>query len=358
MSLVVKLPFGTQSFGQVSLGILREIFSLRDDVRLHPEGNVLNIASIENCGCDKSILDKIIASYNNRYNFNPVSDKCLRLWHLNGSENKICNKQILYTFHETSELTDLEKKLCSLQERVIVSSNYSKGIFAKSNINVDVVNIGFDESISLIERKLFRATHFVLMGKFEKRKHTAKILDLWAKKYGNNPDFKLTCCVTNQFISQEENDRLFLSALDNKQYYNIARLPYLPKNSMVNDLMSSADIDLTGLSGGEGWNLPAFNMTCLGKWSVVLNATAHKDWATEENSILVEPSGEMPSEDGFFFKKGAPFNQGNFFDFSEESFFNACKKAELVAKIKNTNGLILGKEKTYKSTAKELMSYL
>ena len=78
--------------------------------------------------------------------------------------------------------------------------------------------------------------------------------------------------------------------------------------------MCSIDIDLTGLSGGEGWNLPAFNCTALGKWSVVLNASAHKDWATESNSILVEPSGQIPVDDGLFFKTGLPINQGKFFD--------------------------------------------
>ncbi len=127
---------------------------------------------------------------------------------------------------------------------------------------------------------------------------------------------------------------------------------------MVNDLMSSIDIDLTGLSGGEGWNLPAFNMTCLGKWSIVLNATAHKDWATTDNSILVDPTGTIPSEDGVFFKNGMSFNQGDFFDFSEESFNKACDRAELLAKTKNLSGIELGKKMTYENTVIQIMKYL
>ena len=99
--------------------------------------------------------------------------------------------------------------------------------------------------------------------------------------------------------------------MEGKSYFNINFLPYLNTNSEVNELMNSADIDLTGLSGAEGWNLPSFNMTCLGKWSMVLNATSHKDWATPENSILMESNKKIPAEDGLFFKAGQDYNSYN-----------------------------------------------
>ena len=70
--------------------------------------------------------------------------------------------------------------------------------------------------------------------------------------------------------------------LGGKTYKNINFLPHLKTNSEMNELYNSIDINLSGLSGAEGWNLPAFNSTCLGKWSIVLNATSHKDWATEK----------------------------------------------------------------------------
>ena len=44
--------------------------------------------------------------------------------------------------------------------------------------------------------------------------------------------------------------------------------------SKVNILINNIDIDLSGLSNGEGWNLPAFNATALGKWSIVSNCRA------------------------------------------------------------------------------------
>lgn len=99
------------------------------------------------------------------------------------------------------------------------------------------------------------------MGKFEKRKHTEKIIKLWLSKYGNNNKYQLTVCVTNPFFKQEEMSAVIHNTLEGKRYSNVNFLPYLKTNSEVNELLNSIDIDLTGLSGAEGWNLPAFNAT-------------------------------------------------------------------------------------------------
>jgi hypothetical protein len=165
------------------------------------------------------------------------------------------------------------------------------------------------------------------MGKFEKRKHTEKIIKLWLKKYGNDNKYQLTVCVTNPFLKDDENKSVLVDCLENKQYKNINFLPHLKTNSEVNDLLNSIDIDLTGLSGAEGWNLPAFNASCLGKWSIVLNATSHKDWATKENSILVEPNGIEPAYDGKFFTENSPFNQGNIHTWDSDIVSQAMDKA-------------------------------
>ena len=126
-------------------------------------------------------------------------------------------------------------------------------------------------------------------------------------------------------------------------------------NSEVNDYLNSIDIDLGGLSGAEGWNLPSFNATALGKWSVVLNATAHKDWATKDNSILIEPSSLKDCYDDIFFKKGQAFNQGQFFDITDEEMENAILKSVSYAKTPNPEGLNLQKEFTYEKTVETIL---
>ena len=359
MALVIKAPLGPQSFGQVSRGILREIFRIRDDVFFFPESSGDISKSLLAYDITEEFGKQLTKAYSSRFSFDRRKDQCIRLWHLNGSETRLCDKEILYTFHETSELTDLESKLANFHDTTVVSSSYSKEVFSGKVNNIGLAFPGFDEDLKIIKREYFpKRIHFGIMGKFEHRKHTAKTIGLWAKHFGNNPKYQLTCLVNNQFLNEDQNKQLQNKALDGKSYWNINFLPHLPKNSQVNDFMCSVDIDLTGLSGGEGWNLPAFNCTALGKWSVVLNATAHKDWATEDNAILVEPSGTIAIDDGMFFKTGGLVNQGKFFDYSEEAFCSAINEAIKRAKTLNEKGLELQTKFTYKKTAEALLAYI
>ena len=122
--------------------------------------------------------------------------------------------------------------------------------------------------------------------------------------------------------------------------------------------INSIDIDLTGLSGAEGWNLPAFNSTCLGKWSVVLNCTAHKDWANSKNCILVEPEGTESIEDNIFFKNNADFNQGHRYSISEDKIIEKLELSEDFINNNNTEGEKLRDEFSYEKTLNSLLDII
>jgi hypothetical protein len=208
----------------------------------------------------------------------------------------------------------MEVAIAKSQDKVIVTSNYALDLFKQKGCdNFVFAPLGFDEDFHRTDRTYLKdVTHFGLMGKFEKRKNTAGIIKAWLKKYGNNNKYQLSCCITNPFFKPEQMNEIINGVLEGKRYSNINFLPYLKTNQEVNELLNAIDIDLTGLSFAEGWNLPSFNATCLGKWSIVSNATSHKDWATDENSILVECDSHVDSHDGAFFLSGQSFNQGTF----------------------------------------------
>ena len=114
------------------------------------------------------------------------------------------------------------------------------------------------------------------------------------------------------------------------------------------------------MSGGEGWGLPEFQSVALGKYAVILNAHAYKDWANPSNATLVEPSGKMDSHDGKFFKKGGVFNQGEIFDWQEDDFIDACEMAIKKFKLnpENENGIKLQEEYSYKKTVDQILKKL
>ena len=176
--------------------------------------------------------------------------------------------------------------------------------------------------------------------------------------YGNDNNYQLSVCVTNPFFKDDEMKSILSNCLEGQRYTNINFLPYLSKNSEVNELLNSIDVDLTGLAGAEGWNIPAFNATCLGKWSVVLNATSHKDWATNENSILVQPNGKEPCYDSKFFIEGAPFNQGNIYTWDSDIVSQAMETAVSKKGQNNTAGEKLKEKFSYSASVDTLIKSL
>jgi hypothetical protein len=354
MKLLVEAPLNSLSLGNVSYNIIRELHKRGVEIGIFPIGNT----QLDAYQPPEEFQTYLQDSINNRFDYLAPDIPCLKIWHLNGSENRKNKDQYLFSFYECNQPTPMELKLAQAQDVTFFSSSDARDHFSlRGAENVDFAPLGLDEDFTRSDKpRWFGTTHFGLMGKFEHRKHTGKIIKAWAKKYGNNNDYQLSCCVNNPFFNEEQMKGVLSNAVEGQRYTNINFLPHLQKNTEVNELLNAIDIDLTGLSGGEGWNLPAFNATCLGKWSVVLNATSHKDWATEKNSILLEPSGEMTAVDGVFFSKDADFNQGTFYTWTEDEAIAAMEKAEEKVGQINTEGQKLAEKFTYANTVDTILS--
>ena len=353
MKLLIEAPLNGLSLGNVTFNIVRELQKKNVNLGLFPTGDI-DLSAYTLTDELKAFIESAI---NDRFDFLSPEITNLKVCHINGSENRKNKNQYLYTFYECNQPTSTEIKICEAQEKVFYSSSEAASHFKSSGVSKGMhIPLGLDEDFKRTEKTYLKdVVHFGLMGKFEKRKHTQKIIQTWLKKYGNNTKYQLTCCVTNPFFQPDQMQGLLQSTLEGKSYNNINFLPKLAKNDEVNELLNSIDIDLTGLSGGEGWNLPSFNATCLGKWSVVLNATSHKDWANEENSILVNPSSTMPVADGIFFNETIPFNQGTFHNWEEEEAVAAMEKAESKVSQINTEGQKLADKFTYSKTVDSIL---
>ena len=355
MRLLVNAPINGLSFGNVSVNILRELFKKNIDLVFFPIGDKAEMDAYDKI--DPDFVKYLQAATNDRYSKISKDIPSLKLWHIFGSETRYSKNQSLFTFHEVSEVTNIEKNLLKLQDNIFVSSNYTKNIFNLNGLdNVTHVPLGFDNDFQITNKTYLQdKIHFGILGKFENRKNTARIIKSWLKLFGNKPEYQLSCAITNPFLDKARFQNELLKVLEGKNYNNLNFVPHMQTNSEVNDFLNSIDIDLGGLSGAEGWNLPSFNASALGKWSVVINATAHKDWATNDNSILIEPSSLKDCYDDVFFKKGQAFNQGQFFDISDQEMDDAILKSVSYAKKPNPEGLKLQKQFTYEKTVETIL---
>lgn len=354
--LILSLPLNSLSLGQFSYNIVKELYRRKIQVSIFPKGNV----DLSAYNVDRPFAAWIERSINERLKKFDRNVPTLSCWHLNGSEFKPSNRQYLFTFHETDTPTDYEINIANQQEHVFFSSNWSLDNFTQYGANnASFIPLGFDDEFGVIKERQIAddITHWILVGKAEQRKNTQLIVQQWIKKYGGNKNHQLSLCVTNPFFQADHMNSFFASCFEGKpKPFNVSVLPFLKKNIEMNKLYNSADIDLSGFSSAEGWGLPAFMATALGKWSIVTNCSAHKDWATKDNSILVE-AGEMRKVyDGIFFQEGQPFSQGNIYSFTAEQLVSAFERAEKLARTPNTEGKKLMEQFTYKRTVDEILA--
>lgn len=359
MKIIFKGPINSTSLGNVSVNILRELYAKNFEVSLFATQESLDLSVFDS---EKNAFkDWLKLSFQDRYLSAEKDTPTFQVWHIKNSGERLSNKSFLYTFHETDSVTLAEKNICETHDKVFFSSSFSNNNFSKSGLNnCKYIPLGFDKTFSILKDppKLEGKVHFGLMGKTEKRKHTLKIIKYWANIFGNDPKYELSCLITNKFLPPNILNQSISDALGGEFYENINFIPFLNKNSEVNEFLNAIDIDLTGLSGGEGWNLPAFNATALGKISCVLNATSHKDWATKENSVIIEPTSKIPAHDGVFFIQGGDFNQGNFFDFSQKDFEKSIILSLSRLKQENKEGILLQKQFSYEKSVDKILSHI
>ena len=358
MNFALHLPINAVSFGQDSVGLLREIHSrgLLPSLFLigQPDLSAYNVTEdfqkwLNEC-IKKGLLD------HSRYN--PI----FKLWHLNGSMESFSNNQILLTFHETDQLTPFETNVIKNNYKVLVTSEFSKNVFqANGAKNVDKIPLFFD-SLNFFrqEKKYFEDDRitFNLVGKFEHRKRTTNTIRAWVKKYGDNPAYELRCAIYNSFLSPEDNQKIVNMITEGKSYFNLKFLSFMPKNNMYNEYLNSGNI-IIGASGGEGFGLGEMHSLALGKHGIMLAAHSYTEFANNNNAVMFDPCGKIPAYDGMFFHPNQPFNQGNFFDWDNDSFINACEEAIRRVRMDRVNheGMKLQSKFTVKNTVDQILSY-
>jgi len=356
--LAFNLPLNSTSLGQVSFSILRELFNKKQEIHLFPIGQI-DISSQKQ---DTNFLSWIQYSINSSYKEYNRNNPIFKLWHLNGSLESFSKKQILLSFYEVDSPTQTEINIIRNNEKVLFSSNYTVSIFKSLGLNnVDYIPLAFDKThFNKKDRKNLTAIQFGLFGKLEpQRKRHLKTLSLWAKKYGNNPNYSLNCAIFNHFLDSNTQSQIINQALNGQKYFNINFLSYMPSNEMYNDLLNNTDIVLA-MSGGEGWGLPEFQCVSLGKHCLGLNAHAYKDWMNDKNTVLIQPNGKIPCYDNIFFKQGLEFNQGNIFDWDDQEFLDGLDKVESRFKNNSINieGLKLQEQFTYSKMVDSILDIM
>ncbi len=373
-NFALNLPLNSTSFGNIGFSIARACFERGLNPNIFPVMNQVDISTQKPDDKFNQWLQFNISKAGKNHS---RKHPCFRIWHTNAdSLLSLSDNESFLTFIETDQITEHERNILSQKKNVFVTSNYLKRVCEDYGLNnVKYLELGFDShNFKQLDKKYYNDGRIVfsILGKYEeKRKLTKKTIQAWLSKYGvpkngsGVPKHYLHVAAYNPFLIQnvngqvvDHNHRLFSECLNGKDYGNVQFFGWFQNNELYNDFLQSNNIVL-GMGGGENLGMGEFHSVALGRHSVIHNCNGFKDWATEENSCLVKPSGKIECYDSVFFHKGNIYQQGNFFDYSTDEFIDGCERA-----IKrhdtnplNSNGLELQK-RTYQKTLDTILENL
>ena len=325
----LEFPFNSLSFGQISCNITYELY------KRGIQPNIFPISQPDLSAFDKlpdEFKNWLAAGMNGAVKKFKKDYQYLKLWHISQSCHHLSEPSALLTFYELDSPTDLEVNILNQFSKIFVTSTCSKTIFCDYGVKTPIVYVplGFDNlHFAHIEnpRKLDGVVSFILVGKAEKRKHTEQVIRAWCRKFGGDHKYRLHLHVTNPFFQPDQMNAFYARVFDNNRPpFNITIFNFVQKNSEFNGYLNAADIVLD-LSGGESLSLPSLTAVAIGKHAVVHNCSAFKDWAKEENAVLVNPSGKEPAYDGVFFHPNSGYNAGNIYTFNDDDFITGCEAA-------------------------------
>ena len=184
--MIIDAPINNLSLGNVSLNIIRELIRREHPISgIFPVGDNADFSAYDKL--DPDVRTEIIDLAMNRLkNFNR-NDPTFRLWHIMGAEKKLSDNQYLFSFYECDSPTIEEIRILQAQTHTFFSCSETVEIFKKAGVdNVSYVPLGFDPDFGRTNKEYLGkgVTHFGLIGKWEKRKNTERIIKTWLRLFG------------------------------------------------------------------------------------------------------------------------------------------------------------------------------
>lgn len=248
----------------------------------------------------QQILTKNI--YDSTENFNninpPIDTSSVKIFHQFDLAHHIGKgKHIGFPFFELDEFTDREIKHLSLQDVVLVASQWAKEI-VDSHIKTqcEVVPLGVDTSVFYPDPKHSNSCIFLNIGKMEYRKGKDVLLKACERVFKDKADCMLWMMAENPFVDCSYDKKEFVNKLGHK----VAFLPKVEGSKQVAEIINRANYGIYP-TRSEGWGMPILESLACGLEIAATNYSAPTEYLTEENSYMIPIREKEVAFDGVFF---------------------------------------------------------
>ena len=288
----VIAPVNNLGYGVASINICKALSRRGIEVSLFPIGQ-------PSFSCEQEAMD-IGPMIQSQGAFSPTAP-CLKIWHEHSMGERIgTGKFVGFPFFEINEFDDARKNHLSSCDEIAVSCEWAKAIVEKElpKAVVHSVPLGVDTSVfTAIPPTKSDKFIFFNCGKWEKRKGHDVLLECFNSAFTQDDDVELWMMCDNPFLPPEHQSGW------TSLYRQDPRVRFIDRVQSQSDLAQIANSTDCGIfpSRAEGWNLEILELMSLGKSIITTDYSAHTEFCTDKNSMLVKPLKNESAFDGFFF---------------------------------------------------------
>lgn len=212
--------------------------------------------------------------------------------------------RIGWPIFELETFSTKEKYSIASCDELFVCSNWAKQCVEENlgyNIQTSVVPLGVDTNLFCVDEtpSTYEKFTFLSCGKWEIRKGHDLLVEAFNEAFSLEENVRLIMVMSNQFRPQHVSikaDEYSRTPLGEK----ILPVVWPLSTEQLVGVMQNSDCGVFP-SCAEGWNMPVLEMMSCGKPVIVSNNTAHSEYCTSENSHLIDTTGPVVANDGYWF---------------------------------------------------------
>lgn len=344
--LNLMCPINFTGYGITSYNIYKQLRE-KLDVTLFPIGS----PQIDTNEYEHALIQDL-----NKQEIFENSDTFFKIWHQFDLTTRIgTSKYGALTFFEVDKLKAQEVRAMNNIDIMFVASEWAKNILIENGVKTKIVvsPLGvdpkiFNESLNELVSKDSNKYIFLNIGKWEVRKGHDILPEIFNAAFDENDNVELWMLNHNPFLSSEDNN-VWLSLYKNTKLGS--KIKILPRVSLHSDVAKLIALSDCGIfpARAEGWNNEVPEFFALNKPVILTNYSAHTEYATKDNSFLIDIDGLVPAKDDKFFN-----GFGNWANIDDKQIEQTVEHMRYVYKNNirtNSNGLITAKNLTWENTA-------